>query len=49
MPNQANIGNILTKRMAPVLNDPNESISIPFKIEVLRFWSTKNWRVKQIK
>jgi hypothetical protein len=24
----------LTKRMAPVLNDPNDSISIPCKIKV---------------
>jgi len=37
-PNQANIGKTLTKRMAPVLNDPNDSISIPCEIEVLRFW-----------
>jgi hypothetical protein len=27
-----------TKRMAPVLNDPKDNISIPCKIEALRLW-----------
>jgi hypothetical protein len=29
-------GKKLTNRMAPVLNDPKDNISIPYKIEVLR-------------
>jgi hypothetical protein len=27
--------------MAPVLNDPNDNISIPCKIQVLRLWWSK--------
>jgi len=35
---KTSIGTALTKRIAPVLNYPNDSISIPCIIEVQRLW-----------
>jgi len=35
---KTSIGTALTKRITPVLNYPNDSISIPCIIEVQRLW-----------